>query len=161
MPEDYHMHRHRGGGGGDRSGSDGEEELVLGGNNGGGGPPLPRGLPLSALQGHHVGGGHPQNHNIPSSLRRHHRGGVGGGGSSRPSPVIYQDPGSVHPENPYQQPYLSGRSAGLSDSPTSENGSADTLTDPELPFATSALPLQNGEFSYLLYERVEGYLNFL
>lgn len=61
---------------------------------------------------------------------------------------------SQHPvqENPYQQPYT-GRSAGLSDSPTSENASDATLTDSELPFAntTSALPLQNGKHKVFFF----------
>lgn len=80
----------------------------------------------------------------------------------QPQPVHYQSPANVvgpaHSsnqsssqivqENPYQQPYT-GRGAGLSDSPTSENASDATLTDSELPFAntTSALPLQNGKTS--------------
>lgn len=85
-------------------------------------------------------GHHPHSHHAaPHSLRR---------SRSRPSPVIYQTPsvGVGHSsENPYQQPYLPGRSAGLSDSPTSDNGSADTLTDSEMPFPNPALPLQNGE----------------
>ncbi len=82
--------------------------------------------------------GHHPHHAPPQhSLRR---------SRSRPSPAIYQTPSVAHSsENPYQQPYLPGRSAGLSDSPTSDNGSADTLTDPELSFPNPALPLQNGE----------------
>ncbi|OXA52458.1 hypothetical protein Fcan01_12362, partial [Folsomia candida] len=82
-------------------------------------------------------GHHPHAHHTQQSLRR---------SRSRPSPgVIYQTPSVGHSsENPYQQPYLPGRSAGLSDSPTSDNGSADTLTDSELPFPNPALPLQNG-----------------
>jgi len=137
MPDDYHMHPHSRGD--HRSGSDGEDDLVHQVTSR---DSMQRGHhPLSALQGHHGGV-------VPSSLRRQHQ----RGGGSRQAPVIYQSPSGLvgHPsststENPYQQPYLPGRSAGLSDSPTSENGSADTLTDPELPFATSALPLQNGK----------------
>lgn len=89
----------------------------------------PRGHPHPQLQH-----SHPHSHHAPQSLRR---------SRSRPSPVIYQTP---HGENPYQQPYLPGRSTGLSESPISDNGSADTLTDSELPYPTNpALPLQNGK----------------
>ncbi|XP_035708479.1 teneurin-m isoform X4 [Folsomia candida] len=88
-------------------------------------------------------GHHPHAHHTQQSLRR---------SRSRPSPgVIYQTPSVGHSsENPYQQPYLPGRSAGLSDSPTSDNGSADTLTDSELPFPNPALPLQNGKCALLM-----------
>lgn len=86
---------------------------------------------------------------------------VGTGGNSlrrsrsRPSPIVYQSPGLVLPpgvglqqqENPYQQPYLSRSGIGLSDSPTSENGS-DASDDSELPYANTSqqlpYPLQNG-----------------
>lgn len=91
---------------------------------------------------------HSHSHITNQSLRRarnrqqqsHYQSPAGlGGGGQRVEPQQQQQ------ENPYQQPYT-GRSAGLSDSPTSENASDATLTDSELPFAntTNALPLQNG-----------------
>lgn len=136
----HHHHRDRSGG----SDGDREEDSPPSGHRGG--------VPLSALNSNNPSnslgiGHHPSAHSHhPHSLRR---------SRSRPSPVIYQSPsglvghsssGGLPQENPYQQPYLPGRSAGLSDSPTSDNGSDATLTDPELPFANpnSALPHQNG-----------------
>lgn len=66
----------------------------------------------------------------------------------RQRPPAYQEPADY--QHTYQQPYCQQlpSSAGLSDTPTSENASDATLTDSELALARdSTLLVHNGKFS--------------